>query len=78
MNGIWLPLAATALAATLTWWFCVRPMAKGRSCHGAPAADEELRVELRRTREELRDLRDLRDETTPTAARNTGSETLNR
>ncbi|MER5686199.1 hypothetical protein [Streptomyces sp. NPDC002205] len=75
MNGIWLPLAATALAATLTWWFCVRPMTRGRSCHGAPAADEELREELRRAREELRD---LRDKATPTAARNTGPETLDR
>jgi hypothetical protein len=75
MNGVWLPLAATALAATLTWWFCVRPMTSGRSCHEAPAADEKLREELRRAREERRD---LRDETTPTAARNTGPETLDR
>ena len=60
MTGAWLPLAATALAAALTWWCCVRPMVKNRACHGTwvDTGDSELQEELRRAREELQRLRD--------------------
>ncbi|OXY92416.1 hypothetical protein [Streptomyces diastatochromogenes] len=55
MTGSWLPLTATALAAGLTWWCCIRPMARNRACHGAP--DTGLQQELRAAREELSRLR---------------------
>lgn len=75
MTGIWLPLAATVLAAALTWWCCVRPMAKNRACHGTQAGtdDSEFQEELRRAREEVRQ---LRDQATPPAAPAKGPEIL--
>ena len=77
MTGIWLPLAATVLAAALTWWCCVRPMVRNRSCHGAQAAagDLEFQEELRRAREEVRR---LREQATPPATRAKGPEILDR
>ena len=77
MTGIWLPLAATALAAALTWWCCVRPMVKNRSCHGTQAGvgDAELQEELRQARAEV--LR-LRGEATPSAAPAKGPEILDK
>ena len=75
MTGIRLPLAATALAAALTWWCCVRPMAKNRACHGIQAASghPELQEEPRRAREEVRR---LREQATPPAAPTKGPEIL--
>ena len=73
MTGIWLPLAATALAAALTWWCCVRPVVRTRSCHGTP--DAGLQEELRATREELQQ---LRDEATPPVRQTEGLEILDR
>ncbi|WP_328478446.1 hypothetical protein OHS71_08520 [Streptomyces sp. NBC_00377] len=72
MTGIWLPLAATAVAAALTWWCCTRPMVRNRSCHGTPDA-AGLQEELRAARAELLH---LRDETTPPARRAEGPEIL--
>lgn len=74
MTDIWLPLAATALAAALTWWCCIRPMVKNRSCC-TTAADPELQEELRRAREELQQ---LRDDATPLAVPPTRPEILDR
>ncbi|WP_328690210.1 hypothetical protein OHA74_13640 [Streptomyces phaeochromogenes] len=77
MTGVWLPLAATVLAAALTWWCCVRPMAKNRSCHGqqADVGDTHLQEELRHAREEVRR---LRHQATPPAAPSKGPEILGR
>ncbi|MGA5189261.1 hypothetical protein ACPCSL_22090 [Streptomyces griseoincarnatus] len=77
MTGIWLPLAATVLATALTWWCCVRPMAKNRSCHGtqADADGPGLREELRRAREEVQR---LREQPTPPATSAKGPEILDR
>jgi hypothetical protein len=74
MTDVWLPLAATALAAALTWWCCIRPMVKNRSCC-TTAADPELQEELRRAREEFQQ---LRHDATPPAVRPDRPETLNR
>ncbi|QQM47427.1 hypothetical protein [Streptomyces liliifuscus] len=73
MTGLWLPLAATVLAAALTWWCCIRPMVRNRSCHHAP--DPGLQEELRAAREELQR---LRGETTPPTDPTDRPETLNR
>ena len=73
MTGIWLPLAATVLGAALTWWCCIRPMARNRSCHGT--SDPGLQEELHAAREELQH---LRDETTPPTDPTDRPETLNR
>ncbi|MBC9723919.1 hypothetical protein [Streptomyces sp. TRM68367] len=77
MTGIWLPLVATALAAALTWWCCIRPMAKNRACHATRAGvdDPELQEELRHAREEVRR---LREQATPPAAPSKGPEILDR
>ena len=74
MTDVWLPLTATALAAALTWWYCVRPMVKNRSCC-TTAPDTGLQGELRAAREELQL---LRDETTPPTDPTDRPETLNR
>ena len=74
MNSIWLQLAATAVAAALTWWCCVRLMARNRSCQGTPP-DAGLQEELRAARAELPR---LRDEPTPPALRAGGPEILDR
>ncbi|MBK3570956.1 hypothetical protein [Streptomyces sp. MBT62] len=73
MTGLWLPLTATALAAALTWWCCLRPMAQNRSCHST--SDPELQEELRAVREELRQ---LRDQATPPAVLRDRPEILDR
>nr|WP_024127485.1 hypothetical protein [Streptomyces sp. F12]AHE40221.1 hypothetical protein pFRL6_134c [Streptomyces sp. F12] len=73
MTGLWLPLAVTVLAAALTWWCCVRPMVRNRSCHSTP--DPGLQEELRAAREELQR---LRGETTPPNDSTDRPETLNR
>jgi hypothetical protein len=74
MTGLWLPLAATALAAALTWWCCIRPMVRNRSCC-TPASDTELQEELRRARDELQQ---LREEATPPVERHHRPEILDR
>lgn len=74
MTDIWLPLAATVLAAALTWWCCIRPMAQNRSCC-ATTPDAELHKELRRARDELQR---LRDDATPPAVRPDRPEILDR
>ncbi|MFJ6894899.1 hypothetical protein [Streptomyces hokutonensis] len=73
MTGVWFPLAATALAAALTWWCCIRPMVRNRACHSAPGPG--LKEELHAAREELRR---LRDDTTPPTAPTDRPESLNR
>ncbi|WP_329295870.1 hypothetical protein [Streptomyces pseudovenezuelae] len=73
MTGVWLPLAATVLAAALTWWCCIRPMARNRACHAT--SDPGLQEELRAAREELQR---LREETTPPTDPTDRPETLNR
>ncbi|MEV0486580.1 hypothetical protein AB0I69_39035 [Streptomyces sp. NPDC050508] len=77
MTDIWLPLAATALAAALTWWCCIRPMVRNRSCC-TTAADTELQEELRRAREEFQQLPQLRNDATPPAVRPRRPEILDR
>jgi len=74
VRDVWLPLAATALAAALTWWCCIRPMVRNRSCC-TTTADPELREELRRARDELQQ---LRDDATPPAVHDTRPEILDR
>jgi hypothetical protein len=74
VTDVWLPLAATALAAALTWWCCIRPMLKNRSCC-TTAADPELQEELRRARDELQQ---LRHDATPPAVRHHRPEILDR
>jgi hypothetical protein len=73
MTGVWFPLAATVLAAALTWWCCVRPMVRNRACHAAP--DPGLQEELRAAREELQR---LRGGTTPPTDPTDRPETLDR
>jgi hypothetical protein len=73
MTGVWFPLAATVLAAALTWWCCVRPMVRNRACHAAPGPG--LQEELRAAREELQR---LRGETTPPTDPTDRPETLDR
>ncbi|MFD4510292.1 hypothetical protein [Streptomyces sp. NPDC058457] len=73
MSGIRLPLAATAPAAALTWFCCVRPMTRNRACHAEP--DTGLQTELRAAHEELRR---LRDETTLPTDPTSRPETLDR
>ncbi|MFE2320338.1 hypothetical protein ACFXC8_46150 [Streptomyces sp. NPDC059441] len=73
MTGVLFPLAATVLAAALTWWCCIRPMARTRTCHATPAPG--LKEELRVAREELQR---LHDETTPPTDSTDRPETLNR
>ncbi|WP_406464813.1 hypothetical protein OH768_53020 [Streptomyces sp. NBC_01622] len=74
MTNIWLPLTATALAAALTWWCCIRPMVKNRSCC-TTAADTDLQEELLRARDELQQ---LREGATPPAVRHDRPEILDR
>ncbi|MDJ0341041.1 hypothetical protein QMK19_08550 [Streptomyces sp. H10-C2] len=62
MTGLLFPLAATALAAAVTWWCCVRPARRqphtpAADCCAAPSRsiDDEIRdtaAELRRLREQ--------------------------
>jgi hypothetical protein len=73
MTGVWFPLAAAVLAATLTWWCCIRPMARNRTCHATPAPG--LKEELRAAREELQ--RQRAETTLPTDSTDR-PETLNR
>ncbi|WP_217549827.1 hypothetical protein [Streptomyces sp. GbtcB6] len=73
MSGLWLPLAATAPAAALTWFCCVRPMARNRACHAGPGPG--LQSELRAAREELHR---LRHETTPPTDPTSRPENLDR
>ncbi|MFI1721944.1 hypothetical protein [Streptomyces sp. NPDC020489] len=77
MTGVWLPLAATVLAAALTWWCCVRPMVNNRACHGTRAdkSDPELQEELRSARKERQQ---LREQTTPPATPTKAPEILDR
>jgi hypothetical protein len=78
VTDIWLPLAATVLAAALTWWCCIRPMAQNRSCCATTTDAElqaELQKELRRARDELQR---LREDATPPAVRSDRPEILDR
>ncbi|MDQ0939322.1 hypothetical protein [Streptomyces sp. V1I1] len=79
MTGVWLPLAATALAATLTYVCCIRPMRRHEGC--SPVAPERTKQsvdeEIRRAREELRLLRaQSAVRTDPVAAPERGPETI--
>ncbi|AVH60822.1 MULTISPECIES: hypothetical protein [Streptomyces] len=60
MTGIWLPLAATALAAALTYVCCIRPTRRHGNCSpaGPERTAESVDGEIRRTREELHHLRE--------------------
>jgi hypothetical protein len=79
MTGIWLPLAATALAAALTYLCCIRPMRRHDGC--SPAAPERTEKsvdeEIRRTRQELHLLRaQATVKADPVAAPERGPETI--
>ncbi|MET7714479.1 hypothetical protein [Streptomyces sp. NPDC005407] len=79
MTGIWLPLAATALAAALTYLCCIRPIRRRDGC--SPATPERTKEsvdeEIRRTREELRVLHtQTAVKTDPVAAPERGPETI--
>jgi len=53
-----LPLAVTAAAAGLTYWFCARPIRRRAQCLSASAPpDATLDAHLRAAREELAELR---------------------
>ncbi|XAS67016.1 hypothetical protein V3C33_16340 [Micrococcaceae bacterium Sec5.7] len=60
MSTVLIALVATAAAAALTWFFCIRPMRRNKAatgaagCCAAPGAD--ISEEIRATREELRTL----------------------
>ncbi|MEV8311757.1 hypothetical protein AB0P36_31630 [Streptomyces flavidovirens] len=60
MTGVWLPLAATLLAAAVTYVCCIRPMRKNSGCCPTPPrrAAHSIDEEIKRTREELRQLRE--------------------
>lgn len=60
MTSLWLPLAATVLAAALTYVCCIRPMRKQGGCcpHPPPRSARSVEEEIHRTREELRVLRE--------------------
>lgn len=45
MSAVLLPLAATAAAGGLTYWFCVRPMRSGRGCMPASEKQGQARSE---------------------------------
>lgn len=79
MTGIWLSLAATALAAALTYLCCIRPMRRQDGCGPATPerTEQSVEEEIRRTREE-RDLLRARAtaETDPVAASDRGPETI--
>ncbi|GAB2956489.1 hypothetical protein GCM10023080_014660 [Streptomyces pseudoechinosporeus] len=79
MTSTWLPLAATALAAALTYWCCIRPMRKhnGSSPAGLERTKASVDEEIRRTREELRLLRaQAAVKADPVAAPERGPETI--
>ena len=62
MIPVLISLAATVLAAALTWRFCMRPMLRSRAtpgvsgCCAKPATD--VQAEIRAARAELRSLQD--------------------
>lgn len=78
MTGIWLPLAATVLAAALTYWCCIRPMRRNGSCCPTPPerTARSVEEEIRGAREERDLLRAQSAKTTPSAAAEGGPETI--
>lgn len=77
MTGTWIPLAATALAAALTYMCCIRPMRSHNGCTAAPGRTKEsVAEEIRRAREELLLLREQAPgKAAPVAATEQGPET---
>jgi hypothetical protein len=79
MTGIWLSLAATALAAALTYLCCIRPMRRHDGCSpaGPERTGQSVAEEIRRTREELDLLRaQAAVKADPVAAPERGPETI--
>ncbi|MBT2490703.1 hypothetical protein J7E96_19720 [Streptomyces sp. ISL-96] len=79
MTGTWPPLAATALAAALTYVCCIRPMRRHDACSPTPHehTGQSIDEEIRRTREELDLLRaHSAAETDPAAAPSRRPETI--
>jgi hypothetical protein len=77
MTGTWLPLAATALAAALTYVCCIRPMRNHNGCTAVPERTQEsVDEEIGRAREELLLLREQAPvKEAPVAAPQQGPET---
>ena len=74
MSTVLLPLGATAAAAALTYWFCVRPMRRGGGCmptsgQNALGAAADLDIQLAACAE-LDEVRAAIESAPGTAARN--------
>lgn len=78
MTGIWLPLAATVLAAALTYWCCIHPMRRNGSCCPTPPerTAQSVEEEIHRTREERDLLRAQSAETNLSATPGQGPESI--
>jgi hypothetical protein len=74
VSTLLLPLGATAAAAGLTYWFCVRPMRRGGGCmtaggQNSQAAAADLDTQLAAARAELDEVRPVIESAPGTAAR---------